>query len=121
VDGRSKRRNQAKGAFQITHRILRFTALAEADLDDIWFYIAADNIPAADRLIDALHAAATRLLAHPRSGVSRTDLAPNLRALIHGRYILYYVPEAIELVIVRVLHGARDSAAIAEQGGFAHE
>ncbi len=35
----------------------------------------------------------------------------------HGNYAIYYVATATEVVIVRVLHGARDAAAIAEQGG----
>jgi toxin ParE1/3/4 len=36
----------------------------------------------------------------------------------HGAYALYYLPTATELVIVRVLHGARDVAALAARGGF---
>jgi len=32
---------------------------------------------------------------------------------------MYYVHDEDELVIVRVLHGARDAAALADQGGFA--
>jgi toxin ParE1/3/4 len=36
----------------------------------------------------------------------------------HGAYAIYYTPTASELIIVRVLHGARDAAAIADRGGF---
>jgi toxin ParE1/3/4 len=33
--------------------------------------------------------------------------------------VIYYRPDERELIIVRVLHGARDAAALAEHGGFA--
>jgi toxin ParE1/3/4 len=36
-----------------------------------------------------------------------------------GNYGIYYLHDERELLIVRVLHGARDAAALAEQGGFA--
>lgn len=54
----------------------------------------------------------------PFLGPLRDQLAPSLRAVFHGRYAIYYVPHADELVIVRVIHSARDAAAIAEHGGF---
>lgn len=52
------------------------------------------------------------------AGASREKLAPGLRVIIHGNYALYYTFNEAEVVIVRVLHGARDTVAIAEQGGF---
>jgi toxin ParE1/3/4 len=54
----------------------------------------------------------------PSLGPLREQLAPGLRVIFHGHYAIYYMPREDELVIVRVLHGARDIAAIAEQGGF---
>jgi toxin ParE1/3/4 len=51
-------------------------------------------------------------------GVARAALGPGLRVFFHGRYAIYYIPQDEELVIVRVLHGARDVAAIAEEGGL---
>jgi toxin ParE1/3/4 len=38
--------------------------------------------------------------------------------IFHPPYAIYYLPADLELVIVRVLHGARDAAAIADQGGL---
>jgi toxin ParE1/3/4 len=60
-----------------------------------------------------------QLAIFPLSGVSRAHLAADLRVKFHGAYGIYYMPAARELIIVRVLHGARDAAAIAERGGFA--
>lgn len=55
----------------------------------------------------------------PFSGAPRPHLAPDLRVIIHGKYAIYYLPRIDEIVIVRVLHGSRDIASIAEEGGFA--
>jgi toxin ParE1/3/4 len=50
------------------------------------------------------------------SGPSRDQLAPGLRAAFNGAYVVYYLPDETTLTIVRVLHGARDVAALAERG-----
>jgi toxin ParE1/3/4 len=42
-----------------------------------------------------------------------------LRITFHDRYAIYYRPFADAIVIIRVLHSARDAAALADQGGFA--
>jgi toxin ParE1/3/4 len=55
----------------------------------------------------------------PLAAPARDRLAPGLRVTFHGAYAIYYRPPLAEIVIVRVLHGARDTTAIAEQGGFA--
>jgi plasmid stabilization system protein ParE len=48
----------------------------------------------------------------------REHFAPALRAAFSGAYAIYYVHDGRELVIVRVLHGARDVVALAAHGGF---
>jgi plasmid stabilization system protein ParE len=42
-----------------------------------------------------------------------------LRVIFHGKYAIYYLPRVDEIIIVRVLHGSRDIAHVAEEGGFA--
>jgi len=59
-----------------------------------------------------------QLLIFPLSGAGRGILGPDLRVKFHGAYAIYYSPTAHELIIVRVLHGARDATAIADRGGF---
>ncbi len=54
----------------------------------------------------------------PLMGVSREKLAPGLRVLFHRDHAVYYLPQIDEIVIVRVLHGARDVASLAERGEF---
>ncbi len=34
------------------------------------------------------------------------------------KYAIYYLPLPAEIVVVRVLHGSRDLAAISDRGGF---
>ncbi len=66
----------------------------------------------------AIEAEFDQLLAFPLSGPAREDLATNLRVKFHRAYATYYTPAARELIIIRVLHGARDAGAIADDGGF---
>ncbi len=54
----------------------------------------------------------------PRIGVKREALATGLRVLFFGDYGIYYTLQEGALVVVRVLHGARDIDALADRGGF---
>jgi len=63
-------------------------------------------------------AAAEPLRQFPEGGPRREQLAPGLRVTFHAPYAIYYMPLADAVVVVRVLHGARDAAALAERGGF---
>jgi toxin ParE1/3/4 len=56
----------------------------------------------------------------PLMGPSREQLGEGLRVMFQYPYAMYYQVTNHDLIIVRVLHGARDTAAIAEQGGFLH-
>ena len=55
----------------------------------------------------------------PLSGPTREQLGPGLRVTFCSPYVIYYLPKADALVIVRVIHGARDMADLADRGGFA--
>jgi len=89
-------------------------------LADIWGYIAAQSSEnTATRFLGKLTTTCERLLAFPLAHPERPQLAPGLRVVFHGTYAIYYRPDEETVTIVRVLHGARDLAAIAGQGGFA--
>jgi toxin ParE1/3/4 len=51
-------------------------------------------------------------------GARRDQIGAGLRVTFHSPYAIYYLAAGYELIIVRVLHSARDAAAIANQGGF---
>jgi len=77
---------------------------------DIWLHIATDNPAAADRVLDHFSGAETRLARHPELGHARPDIAPDLRLLVVGQYLMLYRRIDGGVEIVRVTHGARDIA-----------
>jgi toxin ParE1/3/4 len=81
---------------------------AEDDLDGIWLHIAADSPQAADRLIDRIEAAEQRLLEFPGLGRERPELLEGVRSWPVGPYLILYRVDRPRLVIIRVVHGARD-------------
>jgi len=54
----------------------------------------------------------------PLAAPARDQLAAGLCVTFHGAYAIYYQPLSDQIVIIRVLHGACDTVAIAEHGGF---
>jgi toxin ParE1/3/4 len=72
-----------------------------------------------NRCFEKIESACRLLEQFPFSGTAREQLAAGLRVIIEGNYAIYYTVTETEIVIIRVLHGARDTAAIAERGGFA--
>jgi len=72
----------------------------------------------ASKLISAIEAAFQRLLIYPLFAPSREAIAPGMRVMFEGSYAIYYLASATELVIVRVLHSARDIATICDEGGL---
>jgi len=95
-------------------RILR-RPLAGADIDEIWDYIAEDSVGEADAWVDRLDAKLRLLAPQPLMGRSRDELSPGVRSLPFGRYVIFYLPLADGIDVVRVLHSARDIEAIFEK------
>ncbi len=89
---------------------------AEKDIEDLWLYIAADNMLAADRVLDDIEAQCHLIATQPGMGRPRPELAlalaPDMRSFLVGRYIIFYqtLPDGME--IIRVLHSARDLDAL---------
>jgi plasmid stabilization system protein ParE len=82
---------------------------ADFDLDDIWEYIAADNIDAADRWMGKLFDAFEALGQTPGMGHRREDLTsyPVLFWPV-GTYLVIYRAERLPIEIVAVTQGSRD-------------
>lgn len=86
-----------------------FSESAKADLLEAWLFIAEENIDAADGVIDAIHREAQTLFLQPLMGRSRPELAEGVRSWpTSTRYILFYVPSDDGVIVLRVLHHARD-------------
>lgn len=88
-------------------RILR-RPLAAADIADIWDYIAEDSLPQADAWVDRLDKQLRLLSTQPLLGRQRDELAPQVRSLPFGRYVIFYVALDDGIDVLRVLHSARD-------------
>ena len=86
--------------------------LAETDILEIWDYIADDSLAAADRWVDHLDKQFRVLATQPMMGRARDELAPGVRSVPFGRYVVFYVPLDDGIDVVRVLHGARDIDAV---------
>jgi toxin ParE1/3/4 len=69
-------------------------------------------------LVRRLQAACTPYLTFPEAGPARDELAAGLRVALDGNYAIYEWHTDSEPVIGRVLHGARDVAAMAALGAF---
>jgi toxin ParE1/3/4 len=87
----------------------RLSKLAEADLDEMWLYVARDRgVEAADRLLDDIMDRIVLLASQPNAGRLRDELAVGLRSFPVKSHIIYYRPEPRCILIARVLHGHRD-------------
>jgi len=73
----------------------------------------------ATKFVGEIEAAFEPVRHFPFAAPAREQFAPGLRVTFHNPYAIYYRPLADAVVIIRVLHGARDVLAIAEHGGFA--
>ena len=81
---------------------------AEADILEIWDYIVDDSILDADRWVDSLDEKLALWATQPMMGRSRDELAPGIRSLAFGRYVVFFEPPSDGIDVVRVLHGSRD-------------
>ena len=90
----------------------RFTPQATEDLDAIWWFIAADNRDAADRVEMEIVATCRRLAKHPLMGTKRLNITPLpvrfWSVTKFPNYVVVYRPETAPLQVVAVLHGKRD-------------
>ncbi len=87
---------------------VRYTHAAHADLDLIWFQVAQSSVAAADRMIDRISQVCQTYAAHPLLGQSVEEYGRSLRCFSVGVYVVFFVPDNNGILLVRVLHGARD-------------
>jgi toxin ParE1/3/4 len=90
------------------------TKTAVRDLDAIWDYIAVehDNPESANKLIDEFDTSYRLLATNPLLGQSVEWLSAHLRRFaVRKNYIIFYEPIPDGILIVRVLHAARNITA----------
>ncbi len=72
----------------------------------------------ASQFVAAIETAFEPVRHFPFATPAHDQFAPGLRVTFHRFYAVYFRPTADAIIIIRVLHGARDAAAIADHGGF---
>ena len=88
-------------------RIVR-TPQADADLAEIWSYIARDNPAAADKLIRRIDDVFLRIAENPDIGIRQDEIRPGLRCKpVRRWYLVFYEIGEDTVHILRVLHAAR--------------
>jgi len=93
--------------------IVHLSGEAEQDLERIADYIALDNPPRAVSFLQELRAKCLALDDMPE----RFPLVPRyeasgVRHSVHGNYLIFYRVEPEKVVVIHILHGAQDYAAI---------
>ena len=99
--------------------LIKLRPHAEADISEIGDYIAEDSFAQADAFVDRLDRQLNLVAKEPFIGRGREELAPGLRSLPFGRYVIFYRPIDEGIEVARVLHGARDVEA--QFGGTSEE
>lgn len=92
-----------------TARILRRPRFLD-DLTEAYAYLADRSPASADRLLDEVELVVQLLSAFPEIGRPREELGPGTRSfrLRRFRHIVFYRRTDDEIVLLRILHGARD-------------
>ena len=97
---------------------LRLTPLAEQDLESIADYIATDNPRRAITFVQELRQQRQRILLNPPGYRLRPELGDGIRSCAHGNYVIFFETNGMDVLVVRILHGARDlPAQFAADGG----
>jgi toxin ParE1/3/4 len=84
------------------------TTVAQFDLKEIWTYIAQDSEFQADRLLSRFWEKFHYLARFNTVGQPRPELSKNCRSFPFGKYCFYFRPHEDGILILRILHSARD-------------
>jgi toxin ParE1/3/4 len=86
--------------------------VAEADLDELYDYIARDVPYYAEQFVSRLIEAVGVLQDHPKLGrqVPEAEEREDVRELIFQSYRIIYLVETNQVSILTVIHGSRDLA-----------
>ncbi len=97
-------------------RAYSLTLLAKADLFDVWSYIAADSVEAAERVEQAIYDACAFVAEAPMRGHTRRDLTSRpvrfWTLVRYPNYTIAYRPDTAPLQVVAILHGKRNARRI---------
>jgi plasmid stabilization system protein ParE len=88
---------------------LKWTSKALADLARLYEFLAPVNKPAAARTVQALTAAARRLLEQPRIGEQLDEFEPReFRRILFGHYEIRYEIQKSTIYVLQLWHTRED-------------
>ena len=90
-------------------RVVIRTSAALRDIAEAYAYLALHDRRAAASLAAQIDATVRRLARNPELGFLRDDLSSPIFAKLVGHDVIYYQYDEDQVVIVRILHGARDA------------
>ena len=83
-------------------------------MSEIWEFIAADNLDAADRVVDELRESIKKLVDFPEMGFRREELTSKpLRFFPVRDLLIAYAPEEKPVLVVAVFHTRRNPRVLA--------
>jgi plasmid stabilization system protein ParE len=86
----------------------RIRPAAYADMDSIAEFIGRDNPERAESFSEELAHKIETVAERPLSFPARPEFGPLVRSALHGNYLILFLFDQTEVVIERVIHGARD-------------
>ena len=91
-----------------------FHPQAAIDLEEIWDFIAEDNLDSADKVIEDIFAGIDALAHFPHQGHKRTDLTSRpVGFTIVREYLIAYSPDEQPLWVIAVMDGRRSPRVMA--------
>jgi toxin ParE1/3/4 len=93
----------------------RLDPQAERDVFDITTWMAVESMMRADKFAVAIGKALDRLGVFPEMGRAAPDLGDDRRIWLVWDYLLIYRVTSDEVIIERILHGARDLDALFDE------
>ena len=88
---------------------IKWTSKAQSDLARLYEFLAPVNKPAAVRAVQALVAAPTTLLKHPRIGEKLEEFEPReVRRILVGQYEMRYEIQESTIYLLRLWHTRED-------------
>lgn len=93
---------------------IEWTRSAARDVRNVKYYVALDSESYAERLVQKIVGAVEKVAVFPRAGrkVPEAD-AENIREILYRNYRIIYRIERDRILVLMVIHGARDLTQIA--------
>jgi toxin ParE1/3/4 len=88
--------------------MIKYTAHADADLDEIIEFHITENPEYANKIFQEIAGKLTSLEKNPSLGKSKEEVIFHLRSFPAKKYIIFYTPIKDGIEVFRIIHSSRD-------------